>query len=112
MRFIKFVLLVLFFLIFMVFFVQNNAQLSTALELKFNLFNLQYQSQPIPFYIVVLLFFVVGALFSTLVFVIDRLRIGSCLREARSKVESLERELATLKPSTGLSGSTSATSGS
>ncbi len=97
MRFVKFVLLVLFFLAFMVFFVQNNAQLSTALELKFNMFMLNYQSAPIPFYMVMLLFFVCGALFSTLFFVIDRIRIGSQLREAQYKKNSLESELTALK---------------
>jgi len=97
MRFVKFVLLVLFFLAFMVFFVQNNVQLSTALELKFNMFMLNYQSAPIPFYLVMLIFFVCGALFSTVFFVIDRIRIGSQLREARYKTGSLETELAALK---------------
>lgn len=97
MRFVKFVLLVLFFLAFMVFFVQNNAQLSTALELKFNMFTFNYQSAPIPFYIVMLLFFVCGALFSTVFFVIDRIRIGSQLREAQYKNGSMETELTALK---------------
>lgn len=97
MRFVKFIVLVLFFLAFMVFFVQNNAQLSTALELKFNMFMLNYQSAPIPFYLVMLLFFVFGALFGTLFFVLDRIRIGSQLREAQSKTKSLESELSALK---------------
>jgi len=71
MRFVKFVLLVLFFLFFMVFFVQNQAQLSTMLELKFHMFTLNWEAQPLPFYLLVLIFFVLGALFSTIFFVID-----------------------------------------
>lgn len=97
MRFVKFVLLVLFFLFFMVFFVQNQAQLSTALELKFNMFTLSWQSQPLPFYLVVLVFFVLGALFSIIFFVIDRIRVGAACREARAKVQSLQFELDALK---------------
>ena len=88
MRFIKFVLLVLFFLFFMVFFVQNNAQLATPLELKFNMFTLNWQCQPIPFYMVVLIFFVLGALFSTIFFVIDRIRIGSVCGDAKAKASA------------------------
>ena len=97
MRFIKFVLLVVFFLFFMVFFVQNQTQLSTALELKFQLFTLNWQAQPLPFYLVVLIFFVLGALFSTVFFVIDRIRVGSLCREAQSKASSLQSELDALK---------------
>jgi uncharacterized integral membrane protein len=97
MRFIKFVLLVLFFLFFMVFFVQNQAQLSTALELKFNLFTLNWLSQPLPFYLVVLIFFVLGSLFSTIFFVIDRIRIGSICRDAQAQAQSLQSELGSLK---------------
>ncbi|MBI4804660.1 MAG: DUF1049 domain-containing protein [Desulfovibrio sp.] len=103
MRFIKFVLLVLFFLFFMVFFVQNQAQLSTALELKFNLFTLNWQSQPLPFYLVVLIFFVLGSLFSTIFFVIDRIRIGSICGEAQSKAQSLQSELDSLKAKQSIS---------
>lgn len=97
MRFIKFVLLVAFFLFFMVFFVQNQAQLSTVLELKFNMFTLNWQAQPLPFYMVVLVFFVLGALFSTIFFVIDRIRVGSICRDAQSKAQSLQYELDALK---------------
>uniref|UniRef100_A0A7C4EJT4 LapA family protein n=1 Tax=Fundidesulfovibrio putealis TaxID=270496 RepID=A0A7C4EJT4_9BACT len=97
MRFIKFVLLVLFFLFFMVFFIQNNAQLGTALELKFSMFTFNWQAQPLPFYLVVLIFFVLGALFSTVFFMIDRVRIGSLCREAQSKAASLQTELDALK---------------
>lgn len=103
MRFIKFVLLVLFFLFFMVFFVQNQAQLSAALELKFSLFNLNWQAQPMPFYLVVLIFFVLGALFSTVFFVIDRIRVGSICREAQSKAKSLQSELDAQKAKPGIS---------
>ena len=103
MRFIKFVVLVLFFLFFMVFFVQNQAQLSTALELKFNMFALDWQSQPMPFYMVVLIFFVLGALFSTFVFGIDRIRVGSLCRDAQAKAQSLQAELNALKAKPSLS---------
>lgn len=102
MRFVKFVLFVLFFLFSMVFFVQNQTQLSNALDLKFQLFTLSWQSQPLPFYLIVLIFFVLGALFSTIFFVIDRIRIGSACREAQYKAQNLQSELDALKarPST------------
>jgi uncharacterized integral membrane protein len=99
MRFIKFILLMLFFLFFMVFFVQNNDQLGTALQLKFDLFTLQYQSQPIAFYIVVLIFFVAGGLLSTIFFMVDRVRLGAKLGSAESKIRGLESEMASLKAS-------------
>ena len=97
MRFVKFIFLVLFFLVFMVFFVQNNAQLSAGLELQFNLFMLQLKSQPIPFYLVVLIFFTLGALFSMIFFVIDRIRIDLSLRKAQNEIGELKRELASVK---------------
>jgi len=97
MRFIKFVLLVVFFLFFMVFFIQNQAQLAQALELKFSLFTLNWQAQPLPFYLVVLIFFVLGALFSTIFFVIDRIRLGALCSSAQSKAKSLQSEVDSLK---------------
>jgi uncharacterized membrane protein (DUF106 family) len=97
MRFVKFVLLVLFFLFFMVFFVQNQADLSTTLSLKFHMFTLNWEAQPLPFYLVVLIFFALGGLFSTVFFVIDRIRVGSACSEAAAKAKSLQAELDALK---------------
>jgi uncharacterized integral membrane protein len=97
MRFIKFILGVVFFVFFMVFFVQNQAQLATVLELKFNMFTLNWQAQPLPFYIVVLVFFFLGALVSAVAFFVDRVRVGSNCREAQSRAQSLQYELDALK---------------
>jgi uncharacterized integral membrane protein len=103
MRFVKFVLLVLFFLFFMVFFVQNQADLSTTLTLKFHMFTLNWEAQPLPFYLLVLIFFVLGALFSTVFFLIDRIRVGSVCSEAASKAKSLQAELNALKAKSNIS---------
>ncbi|GAB6036196.1 LapA family protein [Fundidesulfovibrio butyratiphilus] len=99
MRFVKFTFLVLFFLVFMVFFIQNNGQLSTGLELRFDLFMFAYKSQPIPFYLVLLIFFTLGALFSTVFFVIDRIRVDLTLRKAQNEIGELKSELTSLKAS-------------
>ena len=97
MRFIKFILVVLIFLFFMVFFVQNQAELATPVNLKFQLFNLDWHAQPLPFYLWVIVFMVLGALCSAIVLILDRIRVGARYRAANSRANRLQAELDALK---------------
>ncbi len=97
MRFIKVLLLVIFFFLSMVFFIQNTDVLSTPMSLKMDLFNFSYTSQELPFYLVILLAFVVGGIFSLLYFIVDKIVQMTVISKQKSKIGSLEREVSALK---------------
>ena len=97
MRFIKWIVVVLFFLFFMVFFIQNQAEFNTAMNLKFHLFTLNWEAQPLPFYLWVIVFFVFGVICSIVLFLFDRIRLGARLRSANAQVKRLQAELDSLK---------------
>jgi len=97
MRFIKWIVVVLFFLFFMVFFVQNQAELATPVNLQFHLFNLNWQAEPLPFYLWVIAFFVLGALCAIVVLLFDRIRVSARCRAANAQVKRLQAELDSLK---------------
>ena len=97
MRFIKFVLLVLFFLFFMVFFIQNNQILSQTMSLQFSLFIKTWNSVPLPFYFLLLLAFVFGALLSLCYLVAEKIRLHSQLRQCRIQLHHLEQEVTSLR---------------
>jgi len=97
MRFIKFIVIVLIFLFFMVFFVQNQAQLATPVNLEFKLFTLDWQAQPLPFYLWVIVFMVLGALCSAIILGLDRIRVGLRYRSANARANRLQAELDALK---------------
>ena len=63
MRFIKVLLLIVVFTCGLLFFIQNSKELETALTLKFSLYygDLSWTGKPLPFFVIVLAAFVVGA---------------------------------------------------
>jgi putative membrane protein len=97
MRYLKVFALAVFFFLAMLFFVQNHQILSTPLVLKLQIFNLKFTSMELPFYLVVLLAFVVGAVFSLVYFFLDRLRLQRELRGCQNKSARLEQELNSLR---------------
>jgi len=103
MRVVKVLLLILFFFFCMIFFVQNTAILSTPLLLKMDLFSLSYASPEVPFYVVLLLSFVVGGIFSLCYFILEKMRMAGVIKTQAARIASLEKELAASKSYSGLS---------
>jgi lipopolysaccharide assembly protein A len=98
MRVVKVLFLILFFFVCMLFFVQNTQMLATPLELKLEVFSWSMSTTPTPFYVVMLLSFVIGGIFATLYFMAERFRLNG-------KVKALEGQVASLNRQTGASGS-------
>ncbi|NDY55361.1 LapA family protein [Desulfovibrio sulfodismutans] len=103
MRVLKVLLLILFFFFCMIFFVQNTAILSTPLLLKMDVFSLSFTSPEVPFYVVLLLAFVVGGIFSLCYFVLEKMRMAGVIKTQAARIASLEKELAASKSYSGLS---------
>lgn len=97
MRYIKVLLLTLFFFISMVFFIQNNAVLSNLLSLRIELFDLHLVSREMPFYLIVLISFVVGSIFSLSYFLGEKIRLSRELKAANAKLADLEQEVNSLR---------------
>lgn len=97
MRYLKVLLLTLFFFVSMVFFIQNNEMLSNELVLKLELFDLSFVSRELPFYLIVLLSFVVGSVFSMSYFLAEKLRLSHELKSCKAKLTALEQEVTSLR---------------
>jgi len=100
MRVIKVIFLLAFFFLCMLFFVQNTAMLETPLLLKLAVFGFKAETPAVPFYVVLLLAFVLGGLFATLYFLAEKVRIATGMRSLQNKVNAMEKQLAQKKPTT------------
>lgn len=98
MRYLKVLGLVALFFFSMLFFVQNNATLIQELALELKVFGWHYQTESVPFYLLILMSFVVGALLCTLYFFLERIRMSKQCKQYKKEIESLEREAASLRP--------------
>jgi len=97
MRYLKAAFLAIIFVISMFFFVQNNAPLSTSVVLELNLIAVHYISIPLPVYMLVLVSFLLGALLTLSLLLIDRIRLSMELNSLRKKYSSLEDEALALR---------------
>ncbi|SDB32719.1 putative membrane protein [Desulfonatronum thiosulfatophilum] len=97
MRYLKVLLLILFFFVSMLFFIQNNEVLSEELVLQLELFDWHVASRELPFYLVVLLSFVAGSLFSLAYFIGEKIRLSRELKAANNKRAALEQEVTSLR---------------
>ncbi|MBA4356837.1 MAG: DUF1049 domain-containing protein [Desulfovibrio sp.] len=97
MRYLKAVLLALIFVVSMLFFVQNNAPLSTSIQLELSLINLHLVSLPLPMYLLVLAAFLLGAVFTLGFLLVERIRLGLELKALRKQYSSLEDEALALR---------------
>lgn len=94
MRYVKVLLLVVLFFLVMMFFVQNQGVFSQEMGLKLDLlFIPPVESAPLPFYTLLLICFLLGALCTLLMLVWDRLTISTKLTMANMRIRSLEKEL-------------------
>ncbi|MFP4392133.1 MAG: LapA family protein [Desulfohalobiaceae bacterium] len=97
MRYFKVLLIVILFFLSMVFFVQNTGVLISKLRIKFELFGLDWISNPVPIYIFILLAFVVGALVSMLYLLLERIRQGREIKHYRLQNKKLQEEITSLR---------------
>ena len=100
MRYLKVLGLVALFFFSMLFFVQNHEILVQELALELKVFGWQYVTEAVPFYLVILMSFVIGALLCTLYFFLERVRLSKQCKQLRKEVDALEREVASLRPKT------------
>lgn len=97
MRYLKYVLLILLVGFALIFFFQNVAALSQSISIKIDLYKWQWSSPEVPFYVLTVAGFVIGALLTVFFFIIDRIRLGCQVKEHRTKAVRLEQENADLK---------------
>ena len=99
MRFIKVLLLIVIFTCGLLFFIQNSKALETPLTLGFSLYygDLAWTGKPLPFFVVVLAAFVVGALFSAAYLLMERVRLGCSLLKCKNDLRGKDKELARLR---------------
>jgi uncharacterized integral membrane protein len=97
MRYFKVLLIVALFFLCMVFFVQNTGVLVSKLRIKYELFGLDWVSDPVPIYIFILLAFVLGALITMLYLLLERIRQGRELKYYRLQVNKLQQEINSLR---------------
>lgn len=99
MRFIKVLLLIVIFTCGLLFFIQNSKELETALTLKFSLYygDLSWTGKPLPFFVIVLAAFVVGAVLAALYLLLDRVRMGCTLLKCKNDLRAKEKEVERLR---------------
>ena len=99
MRFLKALLLIAIFTFGLLFFIQNSKALEAPLALTFSLYygDLTWTSQALPFFVIVLAAFAVGAVLSALYLLIDRIRLGCSLVGCKSSLRSAEKEAKRLR---------------
>jgi putative membrane protein len=98
MRYLKVLGLVALFFFSMLFFVQNHEILIQELSLGVKVFGWEYLTEAVPFYLVILMSFVIGALLCTLYFFLERIRLSKHCRQYKKDIDALEREVASLRP--------------
>ena len=99
MRFLKALWLTVFFFFSLIFFIQNNDVLSQKMSLKLDFYYFDYiwTNTAVPFFFVVLVAFVAGALVTLGYLVMDRMRLKMDLSRCRRVVRKQEKELKKLR---------------
>jgi uncharacterized membrane protein YciS (DUF1049 family) len=97
MRFIKVLVIILLFFVALLFFAQNTEQLSQTVVLKFNLYLATWKTLPLPFYFLILLGFLVGAVVCLIYFLVDKVRMTKDLKHWKGKAQRLEQEVNSLR---------------
>ena len=95
MRFLKALWLTVFFFFSLIFFIQNNDALGHKLSLKFDFyyFNYVWSNTAVPFYFVVLVGFLAGAIVTLGYLAMDRVRMRIELSSCRRAIRKQEKEL-------------------
>lgn len=97
MRYLKVLALVILFFFSMVFFVQNTPELGKTVVLSIELLQYKFTSQELPYYLLILTAFAVGAVITLLYFMGDKIRLSGQLRTCRTRMANLEQEVNSLR---------------
>ena len=99
MRFIKVLLLIVVFTCGLHFFIQNSKSLESTITLTFSLYygDLTWTGKPLPFFVIVLGAFVVGALLASAYLLIERVRMGCTLLKHKNDLRVKEKEIVRLR---------------
>lgn len=97
MRYVKALLVLLLFVLGLTFFIQNAEMFTASLSIRFQIFDWGGRSGPIPFYMFLLLAFLIGGLVSFLYLVADKIKLHKELKNKKSRISSLEKELSSLR---------------
>lgn len=97
MKYLRVAALILLFFFSMLFFVQNHELLSKTVRLHLELFGTSFQSTDIPYYLIVLLAFVVGGFIALIYLLAEKIRLSSELKNNRAKIKDLEKEVNSLR---------------
>jgi len=99
MRFLKALWLTVFFFFTLMFFIQNNDVLAQQLSLKFDFYYFDYvwSNTAVPFFFVILVAFVAGALVTLGYLIMDRMRLKMDLGRCRRALRKQEKELKKLR---------------
>jgi lipopolysaccharide assembly protein A len=96
-RYLKVLAIVLFFFIGMVFFVQNTPVLSESIQLRLQILGVRWVSIAFPYYMLILIFFVLGALFTLAFLLAEKIRMNRELRACKHRIGALQQELNSLR---------------
>jgi lipopolysaccharide assembly protein A len=96
-RYLKVLAIVLFFFIGMVFFVQNTPALSESIQLRLQILGMRWVSIAFPYYMLILIFFVLGALFTLAFLLAEKIRMNRELRACKHRIGVLQQELNSLR---------------
>ncbi|MBR4741660.1 MAG: DUF1049 domain-containing protein [Desulfovibrio sp.] len=95
MRYIKVLLLACLFFVALVFFFQNQAALTSKLDVKLNLFFMsEMKSMALPLYFLMICSFFIGVLFSVCFLVWDRLNLSARIMKDKWQIQNLANQLA------------------
>lgn len=99
MRFLKALWLTFFFFFSLIFFIQNNEQLGQKLSLHFDFYYFDYvwSNTAVPFYFVVLVGFLAGAIVTLGYLFMDKIRGRMELSRCRRVIRKQEKELKKLR---------------
>ncbi|WP_291323554.1 LapA family protein [Desulfonatronospira sp.] len=97
MRYVRVALLILLFFFAMLFFVQNHELLSKTVKLHLEIFGNEYTSTDIPYYLIVLVGFLLGGFISLIYLLAEKVRMNSEVRKCKSKIADLEKEITSLR---------------
>ena len=99
LRFLKALWLTVFFFFTLVFFIQNNDVLAQKLSLQFDFYYFDYvwKNVAVPYFFIILVAFVAGALVMFGYLVMDRLHLKREFSRCRKVVRKQEKELKKLR---------------
>jgi lipopolysaccharide assembly protein A len=96
-RYLKVLAIVLFFFVGMVFFVQNTPALSETIQLRLQILGMRWVSIAFPYYMLILIFFVLGTLFTLAFLLAEKIRMNRELRACKHRIGVLQQELNSLR---------------